>query len=301
MVATTLGWWLHPYVSQAFRKWDKQEAAVKRGDDPEAIHQMRVALRRMRAAMGAFKAVFDLPRATRKVGMISRVLGQARDLDVMLARLRDQYLPVLPVAEQAVVAHRIAGLSQQRQGMQRELVALLNSAPYQRVKAAWAEWLEQPRWQPLGDWPVAATLPHLLAIVWGELALHPGWQVDTVATHPELLHDLRKAIKRTRYPWELAGELAEPLAGLQQAQEVLGNLQDGFVLAAQVGTACPTLRQIFSQEQQAHWQAWQSLRAQLQSPTTHQQIYHALITLGLHQDWFLPGDESVHPSAIPLG
>jgi CHAD domain-containing protein len=304
MPPTTLGQWLHQHLGKVHHKWDKQEAGVRRGDDPEAIHQMRVALRRLRAVMTGFGFVLDLPRVTRKVGMISRVLGQARDGDVMLARLRDHYLPALPAPEQVVVGSLIEGLGQRRQEAQRELVALLNSATYRRVKEAWAEWLAQPRWQSLGAWPVAAALPHLLAVLWGELALHPGWRLSTA--NPELLHDLRKCIKRTRYLWEFAVdwaplELAEPLALLRQAQEVLGNLQDGFVLAAQVGTPCPTLHQLLVQERAEHWQTWLALRDDVQSQTTHHRVYHTLAACGINQDGVPPENGIVHPPVIPLG
>jgi len=307
MTPTTLGQWLHPHLSRAYQRWGKQEAGVRRGDDPEAIHQMRVALRRIRAAMTGFEAVLDLPRVTRKVGMISRVLGQARDGDVMLARLEQDYLPGLPPAEQAVLRDFIRGLRRQRQDVQREVVALLNSATYQRVKEAWGKWLDHPRWQSLGDCPVAETVPHLLAIAWGELALHPGWRVTTPEADPELLHDLRKAIKRTRYLWEFADNslamgLSEPLGLLREAQEVLGHLQDGFVLASQMGNACPTLQERLTREREEHWQTWQNLRRQLQSRAIQQQVYHTLGDLGLNgADQVPPKDEIAHPAVIPLG
>ncbi|APB32899.1 hypothetical protein GlitD10_0585 [Gloeomargarita lithophora Alchichica-D10] len=306
MASTSLGWWLHQHLGQAFCKWGKQEAGVRLGEDPEAIHQMRVALRRMRALMGGFQAVLDLPRVTRKVGMISRVLGQARDQDVMLARLHDHYLPALPAPEQAWVADLLKDLRQQRRGAQRELVALLTSATYQRVKEAWVNWLDHPRWGSLGDWPVAMALPHLLVIAWGELALHQGWRVVAADADPELLHDLRKAIKRTRYQWEFAQDgapvgLAEPLALLRQAQEQLGALQDGVVLAEQIGVTCPTLQGLLAQERAEIWQAWQTLRGHYQQGATHQHIYQTLGNRCLNWDDLPPGDGTVHPSAMPFG
>jgi CHAD domain-containing protein len=305
----TVGVWLHQQVGQAFRRWCKQEAGVHQGDDPEAIHQMRVAMRRLRALMGGFRQVLDLPRATRKVGMISRILGQARDQDVMIARLDQDYLPSLPAAEQAVLRNFTRGLRRQRQEMQRELTALLASATYQRVKEAWAKWLDHPRWHCLGDWPLAVLLPHVLVLAWGELALHPGWQVTTPEADPELLHDLRKAIKRTRYQWELAQRtqdmgLATPLGALREAQEILGSLQDGFVLATQLGNTCPALHQRLLQDRAQIWATWQHLRFQLHCGATHQQVYGCLGTALAQLDLTpaaLPENEIAHPAPVPPG
>ncbi|MEN9244038.1 MAG: CHAD domain-containing protein [Gloeomargarita sp. DG02_5_bins_242] len=306
MTQETLGWWVHQNLGQAFHKWGKQEAAVSRGDDPESIHQMRVAMRRLRAGMSAFRAVLDLPRATRKVGMISRVLGQARDTDVMLAHLEVDYFPALPPAEQTMLRQFMDDLRQQRQAMQRELVALLTSATYGRVKEAWAKWLAAPRWQPLGDWPVAEALPHLLVIAWAGLALHLGWRVEDGTGDREQLHDLRKAIKRTRYLWEFAQEqlptgLMETLTLLRQAQDILGHLQDGFVLESRLGSTCPRLHQLLTQQQAQVWQTWQTLREQLAQGARHDQVYQHLGQQCRSGNPPSPDNETVRPSAILLG
>lgn len=306
MTTMTLGQWLHNYLIQACRKWHKQEAGVHKGQDPEAIHQMRVAMRRLRAAMSGFGHVLDVPRATRKVAVISRVLGQARDADVMLMRLEGHYLPALPSSEQKILQSLIHNLRQQRREMQRELVALLTSTPYQRVKEAWDKWLTEPRWRAVGNWPVAMALPHFLAIAWGELALHPGWRVATVAENPELLHDLRKAIKRTRYQWECAQEelpveLTQVLAQLRQAQDILGNLQDGFVLTSRLGARCPALDQLLTREQQQTWQTWQTLQQSLQDGTIHDSIYRALGQRCLNLSSPCLTLQTAHHSEVPLG
>jgi CHAD domain-containing protein len=61
---------------------------------PEKIHQMRVAVRRMRALLGTFRAALPKARRARVVGDLKRfqkALGPARDLDVFL----DEMLPAL--------------------------------------------------------------------------------------------------------------------------------------------------------------------------------------------------------------
>jgi CHAD domain-containing protein len=65
--------------------------------EPNAVHQMRVAVRRLRALLGAFRSV--LPKVRRKhvaadLKRLQKCLGPARDLDVFL----DEVLPEMPLA-----------------------------------------------------------------------------------------------------------------------------------------------------------------------------------------------------------
>lgn len=69
----------------------EQTPAVLRGDDTRAVHDMRVAIRRLRSALLTFEPCFPerriraLRHATRRIG---RKLGHVRDADVHLAALR---------------------------------------------------------------------------------------------------------------------------------------------------------------------------------------------------------------------
>src|SRR5215210_2722078 len=65
------------------------EALFRNARDPEAVHQMRVALRRLRAALSLFRdAVADEEMAAIKAGLreLAAVLGEARDLDVFIRK-----------------------------------------------------------------------------------------------------------------------------------------------------------------------------------------------------------------------
>jgi CHAD domain-containing protein len=66
--------------------------AVIAGEDTEAVHDMRVSLRRMWAAMKGFSNCFEqdpgFDRISRKARKLSRKLGAVRDLDVFLEMLR---------------------------------------------------------------------------------------------------------------------------------------------------------------------------------------------------------------------
>ncbi len=92
-------------------------AALRDGDDPEAIHQMRVALRRLRAALAMFRRVipcgeFELFRAEARD--LATVMGPARDCDALrelvesgpLAHFgeRKDFSPLLDALEQRRVS-----------------------------------------------------------------------------------------------------------------------------------------------------------------------------------------------------
>jgi Exopolyphosphatase len=102
-------------------------AAVIHNEDVEAVHKMRVASRRLRAVMDAYRGIAD-PRIFKSIyGTVTRtadVLGAARDTDVMIEHLQDQ-LPQFSVQERAGIQWLIDRLGEYRQGHQQMLVAYL--------------------------------------------------------------------------------------------------------------------------------------------------------------------------------
>ena len=67
------------------------DPGTRRGDDPEDLHQLRVATRRLRAFLRAARPLVDGEWAEslrEELGWLGGHLGPARDLDVMLGRLR---------------------------------------------------------------------------------------------------------------------------------------------------------------------------------------------------------------------
>lgn len=69
------------------RAFSRQLHGVRHADDPEYIHQMRVASRRLRAAMPIFQDCFprkEYKQWLREIRRVTRALGEARDLDVQI-------------------------------------------------------------------------------------------------------------------------------------------------------------------------------------------------------------------------
>jgi CHAD domain-containing protein len=64
---------------------ESQADGIRKGEDVECVHKMRVASRRLRAAMPLFRRCFPNKRFRKwlkQIKQITRFLGEARDLDV---------------------------------------------------------------------------------------------------------------------------------------------------------------------------------------------------------------------------
>jgi CHAD domain-containing protein len=106
------------------------EAGARAGDDIEQVHDMRVASRRMRAAMDVFEDCF--PRRTYKplrktAATLTRALGAVRDLDVMLEFLK-RYRKDLPDDERPGIDDLVATLRAERTVARVEMMQALDEA-----------------------------------------------------------------------------------------------------------------------------------------------------------------------------
>ncbi|MBV9278754.1 MAG: CHAD domain-containing protein [Chloroflexi bacterium] len=100
-----------------------REAALA-GEDPEGVHDMRVASRRLRAAIELFHDVFPRRRLRpmlRSVKDLADALGQVRDLDVMLERLQADRAG-RPAGQRLVLTDMVADLERKRREARRALV-----------------------------------------------------------------------------------------------------------------------------------------------------------------------------------
>lgn len=76
------------YLREQAEAIARLDAAVRQ-DSPDAVHQMRVATRRMRSALQAYGRVVDRSATrelTEELKWLAGVLGEARDLEVLQAR-----------------------------------------------------------------------------------------------------------------------------------------------------------------------------------------------------------------------
>ena len=224
-------------VSRQVRELLRLERAARSGEDPEAVHQMRVQTRRLRAALALFASVVRPPRRARRSRLrwLSRALGRVRDLDVMTALLEDRHLPHLAGSEAARLEDLLAALKEQRWRAQKRLAASLVRGRYARLKAALRDFARQPRFAGRGDEDAMAAR-HLTDVIHRQarrVSSHRGM----VERAPEAddLHALRIMVKRLRYALDFHAETCgiafdEERRLTRLLQDNLGEIHDHDVL-----------------------------------------------------------------------
>jgi CHAD domain-containing protein/transposase-like protein len=235
------------------------EAGTREGGDIEDLHDMRVATRRMRAALRVFGPYLDagvmrpIDRGLRRTG---RVLGAVRDLDVFHEKTM-VYLGSLPESRHGDLEPLLAVWRERREHARGAMIEYLDGGRYPRFVEAFNALLDDPGRASLGfidddgearPHRVAHVLP---AVLYDRVA--GVWAYDDViAGHDTPLvrfHRLRIAGKAMRYTFEFFEEVlgsdAKPLIGAtKDMQDHLGDLQDAVV-------TCNVLRNFLT------WGTWE--------------------------------------------
>ena len=312
----TLKDYTYSAIEKHFKKTWKWEKAVKNDKDAEALHQMRVGMRRLRTTIITLNSVVNFPKSVneKKIKKIAGCLGSLRDLDVLKETLGTTYKPQLPKKERLILDDVIDTLEKQRVDAAADVKALFKTERYKSLKTGLEEWLEKPSYQPLANLTIKQALPDLLLPEVSSFLLHPGWLVGTqvkenkvvistdfdekkvdkqLLTEAENLHDLRKQGKRLRYQMELFSNLygegyANYLAQVTNIQEVLGSMQDSAVLdewlqdvlKSKISKELPSLATLLTKNRYDLWQQWQSLQQRFLKLETRLE-FHLII---LHPD-----------------
>jgi len=194
------------------------EPGVRLGEDPEDLHDMRVATRRLRATLKLY-ADFLPERASRferGLRWVGSSLGEVRDLDVHLERLARE-------ASEGGCGESldeiIAALQERRDEARQRMLEMLDSARYERLLSSFAGVLRRGP-SPTGS--ILEVAPDLVRRRYKKARK----AADSLSedSPPEDFHDLRKKGRRLRYALEpLQGIYGKPA---QRMVEVLKELQD---------------------------------------------------------------------------
>ncbi|MGH3843307.1 MAG: CHAD domain-containing protein [Pseudonocardiaceae bacterium] len=207
------------------------------GEDPEELHQMRVAVRRMRAMLKAARPLLERTWADdlrAELGWLGRALGPVRDADVLIERLRDRAAAFSDTDREAVEI-LIAALVADREIARAEMLAVLGSPRYRALLRRLASAVSGPLPTPPGR-DGAPPLVKLVYIEYRRLSK----AVRAAGDDPpdEVLHALRIQGKRLRYTGELVAAsgrkpVRKPVRKLVEStvalQDVLGEHQDACV------------------------------------------------------------------------
>lgn len=221
----------------------KEQDQRLRGGQPDSVHQLRIAARRLRAILASHKRLLDQQEgwlAREELRWLGRELAAARDTQVMLARL-DQQLDTLPPdlvrgpvrerVRQAMHERHVDGCAQALQ--------TLDSGRYFGLLDLLDRIVMEPPWREAAGRPAADAVEDALRRE-RKRVRRAARQVKRSPTEPDAnaaLHELRKATKRLRY----AAEAARPVGGkalrryarsVKRVQDELGEHQDSVVARA---------------------------------------------------------------------
>jgi CHAD domain-containing protein len=207
---------------------------VHSAEDDEAVHDMRVASRRLRAAIAVFGPAFPgkrYGRFRRHVKELTDSLSRARDLDVMIASI-SELSTVAPASYRAGIEGLREALVKERGRLQktvRKSLRRLHSADlmaeFQRIAAERSN-AESNESEAMFAEAIRSRLDEVWS--WQAHVHDPGRVYE--------LHQMRIAVKRLRYTMELFAPLRGPLFAkaidrVRGVQEHLGKIHDADVLA----------------------------------------------------------------------
>jgi CHAD domain-containing protein len=210
------------------------DPGTRLGEDPEELHQMRVATRRLRAVLRAARPMFapkPVKALREELAWLGATLGNVRDLDVMREHLRAE-LAALDPQDRAVGRGLLGRLGKARGRARDALLLALDSPRYFTLLDAIEETIAQPR---VVDPDVS--LVDVAARGFKKLRK----TVKALAESPTDadLHTVRIKAKRARYAAELvASEAGRPaerfVSQVEKLQDILGEHQDAVVAEARL-------------------------------------------------------------------
>jgi CHAD domain-containing protein len=223
-----------------FAEMLSHEEATMLGENIEALHDMRVATRRMRAAFEVFSEAFEpaiLKPHLKGLRMTGRALGQVRDLDVFMEKAQ-HYLDAQPEADRSGLDPLLLAWGEQRENARAEMLAHLGGDNYRIFKQEFNLFLQTPGAgaHPIPqDQPVPTIVRDVApALIYTRLAAVRAFDKILQTARIEQLHALRIEFKKLRYTVEffreVLGEQAKAVIDdLKKLQDHLGDLNDAEV------------------------------------------------------------------------
>jgi len=236
----TAGQLVRHAIARSVAQMVRHDAGVRLGEDPEEVHQFRVATRRLRSDLRTFRPVLDpkwVSRLRRELAWLGAQVGPVRDTDVLAERLQAQ-AQALPAGDAPAVAALLEHLASQDAEARAVMLEALRSPRYDALLDTLVAAANQPHLttEPgREDRPAVEVIAQLVRRPWQRLARN----VHALSEDPsdEELHVVRILAKRCRYAAEAATPVAgRPAARLAKAvagvQTVLGDHQDATIAEA---------------------------------------------------------------------
>jgi triphosphatase len=250
----------------------------------EGIHQMRVAVRRLRAVLSAFAPL--LPRdqrrwASTKLRWLADALGEARNLDVFASSLLPPARAALPDASEFERLSQAA--DRRRRGAHAEMVEAIGSTRYTEALLALFRWLDGDDWRSACDEALGEPIEKLAPVLLDRCRAQAEKRAKNFTKQsPRKRHRLRIALKKLRYASEMLGSLYDAaetrvfIQRLKRLQDDLGDANDVSVARDIIKSLAPDRRSTGIAYAGNRMLAWHNQRLADNEPRTRQHLNELL-------------------------
>lgn len=205
---------------------------------PEAVHQMRVSMRRLRSAMAIFKPILKGARTAHlktELKWATTALGEARDLDVFLADIVSPVRAAFPDNGGLIALE--SEITSRRENAYTKALNAVDSPRFSALVLDLAGWLENGDWQSPDNASARDALKQPVGTFAAKSLMMRARTVmrrgrNFADLDAERRHDVRIEVKKLRYTVDFFSNLwpkktVKPFArALRAAQESLGTLND---------------------------------------------------------------------------
>ncbi|TYB62769.1 CYTH and CHAD domain-containing protein [Nonomuraea sp. PA05] len=239
------------YLSGQVKALLSQDPRVRRAEE-DAVHQMRVAARRLRSALKAFKTVVtDTGEVQEELRWLGNVLGEARDLEVIRARFAKTLAGLAPELVTGPIQARLGSdLHKREEEAYGRIKEALSGDRYYLLLDALDRLVAGPSLGKAAAKPAQEQLHTVAASNWGRVtkAYDRAQAIEDLERREIAMHDVRKAAKRARYTAEalepsLGSDMGKLAKLAENVQEVLGAHQDGVVAQETLAKEAESARQ----------------------------------------------------------
>lgn len=218
--------------------------AVRAGKDVEAVHDMRVASRRLREAMEIFQPCYKekaFKKHYRRVRRVTRTLGPARNLDVCVAFFSGWQAHLEEEGAQEALAYLLNRQEKARKRAHKKMVQKLDTLDLKGMKKSLRAFFSKPAIAEDVDEESQDIATHARAIVEERLENVFGYRSAVGdESDADALHRMRIAMKKLRYAVETLyvvfdeDGFDEVYNAVKAMQEMLGNIHDLDVFVCMV-------------------------------------------------------------------
>ncbi|HQE92444.1 MAG TPA: CHAD domain-containing protein [Anaerolineae bacterium] len=222
------------------RRMMLNEEGTRAGKDPEALHAMRVATRRMRTAFRVFADALDtntMAPYLKELRRTGRILGHVRDLDVFRAQAQ-AYLDTFTTGAPPDLSVLRRAWDAEYEYARGKMLKYFASRRYARFKSELATILDAPFPYTDTTMPCTQAIPDLV-----NRRLDEFYTCRARLERPDATlidyHQMRIVTKNLRYTLEycrevLSADVEQAIDKLKTLQNHLGALQDAVVASVQL-------------------------------------------------------------------